>query len=317
MRWALIIVVAGCGSGCQALIGDVVPSGLDAGHAGEADAAVDGGAPADAGVLADAGSLVDAGTSVDAGRFYGTDRAQFFGAPRCSRDVVLCDDFESRDAGDFPDPLTWSRNATAGITIAIDTTRAARGTKSVRFTTPNVPSEAYIRETKSFAVTHNAFYGRLFYYQQAPGPQKFAHWNVIEATGPQVVDGVQMTSFYRYGGVSLGGIFNNYLFQFEHRPREPNYVEIGQAEDKQLEPLGQWVCLEWFFDGDATEGRLWKDGVELPALHATSPFNGVSFTMPVFNGLNIGWAHYQNPEAGFEVWVDEVAVDTQRIGCNN
>ncbi len=62
---------------------------------------------------------------------------------------------------------------------------------------------------------------------------------------------------------------------------------------------------------------MWKDGVELPALHATSPFNGVAFKMPVFDALNIGWAHYQNPEAGFEVWVDEVAVDAQRIGCNN
>ncbi len=141
--------------------------------------------------------------------------------------MALCDDFEARDAGVFPDPLTWSRNATPGITIAIDSTRAARGSKSVRFTTPNVPSAAYIRETKSFAITHNAFYGRLFYYQAAPGPQNFAHWNVIQASGPQVVDSVNMTSFYRYGGVSLGGIFNNYLFQFEHRPRESGDVEIG------------------------------------------------------------------------------------------
>lgn len=305
------VVSAALTFGCEGLIGGTgmkpdagIASGVDAGFdagadAGPTDAGVDGGLD---------GSTVDAG-----GPSFSTNRAEFFGAPRCGSGLVLCDDFENRPIGGLPDPTLWSLNATANVTIAIDATHAARGTHSVRFTTPNVPSEAYIRETMSFGATGNAFYGRLFYYQAAPGPQNFAHWNVIEATGPQTVDGVNMTSFYRYGGVSLGGIFNNYLFQYEHRPREPNFEEIGWSETNGHRPIGDWVCLEWFFDGDATEGRLWLDGVELLGLHTTSPFHAttpqphdVPYRMPVFTGLNLGWAHYQFPEAGYEVWIDEV-----------
>jgi hypothetical protein len=38
--------------------------------------------------------------------------------------------------------------------------------------------------------------------------------------------------------------------------------------------------------------------------------------IPVFKSLGVGWANYQNaPGEGFVVWIDEVAIDTKRIGC--
>jgi hypothetical protein len=311
-------------SACEPMAGELGDSGvplpvLDAGTPiDDAGSVFDAGhPPVDAGFDAgpmDAGAR-DAGTDAGEVPYYSTNPAEFYGAPRCPG-LVLCEDFENPADGGRPNPSIWSLRTTPGVTVAVDTTRAARGGKSLRITTPNSPSEAYIRESLTYATTGNAFYGRLFYFQKAPGPQNFVHWNIIEATGPQTVNGVNMQAFYRYGGVSLGGIFNNYLFQFEHRPRESGYMEIGQQETNQIEPLGAWVCLEWFFDGNATEGRLWRNGVELPALHATSPYKGVSFKMPTFDGLNIGWALYQSPEVGYEVWIDEVAVDTRRIGCN-
>jgi hypothetical protein len=332
MSGAGVVGISGAGG---ATSGGSAASGGRAGGGGVAAASGGGAAGASGGGAAGASGGGAAGNGIGGGAggtsggsggapSYSTDRAEFFGAPRCGQGLALCDDFESRTVGGTPDPAIWSLRTTPNVTVAVDATRAARGTKSMRFTTPNVPSEAYMRETVSFARTKNAFYGRLFYFQPASGPQNFAHWNVIEATGPQTIAGIDMQAFYRYGGVSLGGIFNRYLFQFEHRPREPNYEEIGQEPpDNAIEPFDEWVCLEWFFDGDATEGRLWHDGVEVPALHATSPFHAqkpqphdVSYKMPVFDGLNLGWAHYQSPEKGFEVWIDEVAVDKQRIGCS-
>ena len=40
------------------------------------------------------------------------------------------------------------------------------------------------------------------------------------------------------------------------------------------------------------------------------------FAMPTFRDLFIGWAIYQNIEAGYEVWIDSIAIDHQKIGCD-
>ena len=37
----------------------------------------------------------------------------------------------------------------------------------------------------------------------------------------------------------------------------------------------------------------------------------------MFNDFRVGWITYQNAPPGFTAWVDEVAIDTNRIGCGN
>lgn len=36
--------------------------------------------------------------------------------------------------------------------------------------------------------------------------------------------------------------------------------------------------------------------------------------MPVFSTLRLGWEHYQT-SIPIELWVDDVALDVSRIGC--
>ena len=38
---------------------------------------------------------------------------------------------------------------------------------------------------------------------------------------------------------------------------------------------------------------------------------------PVFSELHVGWNNYQSASPGFVAWIDEVALDTNRIGCDN
>ena len=37
----------------------------------------------------------------------------------------------------------------------------------------------------------------------------------------------------------------------------------------------------------------------------------------MFNDFRVGWTTYQTAPPGFTAWVDEVAIDSQRIGCAN
>jgi hypothetical protein len=88
-------------------------------------------------------------------------------------------------------------------------------------------------------------------------------------------------------------------------------------------PANQWACIEWEYDGAHNETRFWWDGVEHPSMHTTSTLHGgiqsVPYVLPTFTNLKIGWMLYQMPVSPttFDVWIDEIAIDTTRIGCNN
>ena len=39
--------------------------------------------------------------------------------------------------------------------------------------------------------------------------------------------------------------------------------------------------------------------------------------VPTFTSLSFGLAKYQNTDADLVFWIDEIALDLQRIGCSN
>ncbi len=51
----------------------------------------------------------------------------------------------------------------------------------------------------------------------------------------------------------------------------------------------------------------------------TTPTHGGNsaepFILPQFTGVWLGWYEYQVTDETFEVWIDEIAIDDQRIGC--
>jgi len=71
------------------------------------------------------------------------------------------------------------------------------------------------------------------------------------------------------------------------------------------------MCLEWSMDAAAQEARFWFDGVEVDYLHIDTE----RAEIPVFDTFNIGFQKFQTSGA-WTVWVDEVAFDDQRIGCD-
>jgi hypothetical protein len=85
--------------------------------------------------------------------------------------------------------------------------------------------------------------------------------------------------------------------------------------------LGQWTCLEWQFDGAQNEMRLWADGVLIPELTVSGATTagscvGATFTGGVFDQVSLGWAKVNSEDAGtMDMWLDDVSIDTQRIGC--
>jgi hypothetical protein len=71
---------------------------------------------------------------------------------------------------------------------------------------------------------------------------------------------------------------------------------------------GTWVCLEVLADHGAPEIDVWVDGTEVPDLHHTD------FAVDAYDSLHFGLEAYAGPAA--DIWYDDVAIGTARIGCN-
>jgi hypothetical protein len=37
----------------------------------------------------------------------------------------------------------------------------------------------------------------------------------------------------------------------------------------------------------------------------------------MFQSIEVGWINYQNAPPGFVAWIDELAIDSTRVGCAN
>ena len=83
-------------------------------------------------------------------------------------------------------------------------------------------------------------------------------------------------------------------------------------------PTGTWLCIEWQHDGGNDVTHFWWDAVPHPSLDTTKTMHGGNtnpFTLDPFTAVWFGWQEYQTSTEPFELWIDELAVDTTRIGC--
>ncbi len=252
----------------------------------------------------------DAGS--DGGRDFSTDTTLFFGASRCAQaDVQLCEDFESG----VLDTTTWTVNGTAPV---IDGIHAARGTKALHITKAG-NGLSYIRETKTFPAVNNTYFGRIFaYFDQlptAPG-MTYAHWTFVAASGTGVQGEIrlsgQLQNMLNHFGVGTdSGTSDGGTGDWTNSDNDPKGAPMAV-------PTGTWVCIEWMHKGDTNETRFWWNDTEHPSLYTSATQHGGNmnpYDLPQFTNVWMGWQEYQASTEPFEMWIDEIAIDKDRIGC--
>jgi hypothetical protein len=189
-----------------------------------------------------------------------------------------------------------------------------------------------LRETSTFATTGNHFFGRFFLYLNytaaplsCPGGNctNLVHWTAASAGG-DFVDG---SGSYRPDVRAVGAVNQRLLVNLDGAP----VPEVGVDDDDSVpgyEALGdshkdEWMCFEFEYAGEGANGevRVYWDGIDHPALHYSTSNRGNAgelWSIPTYDYLELGFAHYQNYGAfvgSFDAWIDEVAVDDERIGC--
>ena len=205
--------------------------------------------------------------------------------------AVLCDGFETTPVLSPP----WFFINKASVTT-LDTSRAYRGDQSIHFET-NVQSDSegvrHAELTETAALPLPEFYVRAFMYMPSPAPEHDPRFmGLLQTDAPN--DGPQV---YMHGGA----------------------VELvapgGTTTAASPLPLDQWVCFEWYVKVDAAAGsmRAWINETELPEL----AFSGNTDESNGLGRFSFGLAFFGQPvdQPIFDIWYDEIVLDSARVGC--
>jgi hypothetical protein len=237
----------------------------------------------------------------------------FFGASRCTAALLLCDGFEAAAI----DKSVWQTKFTAPT---LDSTRAARGSQSLHFSTSATGSSG-IETSKIFPTAKNAYYGRMFvYFDALPTSPQWAHWTIAGAKGTSVAGEIRVGGQFdgktnRFGVGSDGGPTGDWT-NLDADPQSAGSTQV---------PEDRWLCVEWLHDGAADESRFFLDGVEHPSLHTNRDVKhggnaSAKYDLPDMTAVWVGFWNYDQGKTvvpnHFDVWIDEVAFDDERIGCS-
>ena len=281
-----------------------------AADAGTTPAPGDAGSPADASV----GGADGTASTGDGGRDFSTDRATFFGDSRCADSgVQLCEDFENG----MIDPA-WTVEGTKPV---VDTMEHARGTHALHIT-QHGNGLSYIKETSTFPEANNTYFGRVFvYFKSLPAPlpdggMTYAHWTMLAGSGTGQPGEIRVSGQLQ-NGRNLFGVGTDTGTDDAGSGDWTNSDNDPKGSPTAV-PLGQWLCIEWMHKGDTSETQFWWDGALHPSLSTTASMHGGNsnpYVLPQFTQVWVGWQEYQTSSEVFELWIDEIAIDSQRIGC--
>jgi hypothetical protein len=204
---------------------------------------------------------------------------------------ALCDDFEGA-AIDGMWKLTQSKG-----TITLDAARGARGSKTSAHVHVDAGSDTMVGlvETKTFPALKAALFARAFIYIPSTNTSSLfmgdRHSRLIYAQGQNP-----------YGEYALG-IWNGGLIQ-NHYSKSDDSVDT-----KMLPPFDTWFCLEYELDSAAGNVKAYLNDSEITDLrHSGWPAASI-------DQLMFGVDRYGSFPVAEDIWFDDVAVDSAKIGC--
>lgn len=221
--------------------------------------------------------------------------------------VLLCDDFETAAVGGAPDSASWQVQVfNQEGRVLIDNTQAHSGSKSVYIDGTGSDSYRSVLITTSvpFPARSNSFYARVFLRSKnAMGEGHSTYFGAGSADNQRMV---------RVG-------FQEYVLETNLIVPGTEYGLLSGPWDQpdqgvQL-PAGQWHCVEAFFNGAQNELRVWFDDTEVTALHTKNWNAGLSGWSPQYARAWFGFETYHGEQD--ELWLDDIVVGTQRIGCGS
>ena len=234
----------------------------------------------------------------------------------------FADDFEARAPGQIPGAPWKEETYESGAVIVVDSTHAFSGRQAMHILTP-----ANAAKRRGYVAIHlkgplpqlqSAMYGRLMaWLDEAPEGPLPMHWTLLQGEGRSADD--RYNSIYRLGLQQQGG--TQLMANFETTP--PVKTNCMQQSTRTL-PVRRWACVEWHMAVASNELQFWIDGkpiahVKGRAASATAcaghDLDDRWLAPPRFDSLYIGFERYGDTDNDQNLWIDDVALGRERIGC--
>ena len=232
------------------------------------------------------------------------------GAQRsCSGDGFLCDDFEQYAAGSEP-AGGWMVTKRGEGQIVVDSTRAFSGTKSLHVSGRMNQDRANI--SKPLETESPSVYFRFMMYATSYPASSGVHTRLMRIGTEEAASGNPYTSYSlaAYNGVAIERVNSIYLRDTGTKFNSSNLLD-------------RWVCWEWSVDQSGGIGnvkvKIWVDDRELTLSAAGSSSHGqtsASWDPIEFKIFMLGLDGYQADPEPADLWIDDLLVTPQRVGCN-
>lgn len=229
------------------------------------------------------GAQADAAVTGDA-----TSGSRTDGGGACN--AVFCDGFED---GTMLGAAWTIDKAVEANTVEVVSTMVHSGSNAVHMKFMAGSGATFIRSTRGFPAPMNSLWGRVWMYAMMPNSNG-GHNVFIEASGGGDVVNRGVRPLNTQGG----------SMSINVAP-----PDNGAGTNMKF-PQGKWVCFEWQIASNGTSGSvtLFMDGAQL-ATTANKPIPSLLFQ-------RVGYEHYAADKGPNELWIDDYAIGTSRIGCN-
>lgn len=313
---SLLVVLNGChvsdnppdsNSGGSTASAGGTPAGMAGSAPGGNGSGGGNGAGTAAGMAGSAPGGSGTGGSSSAGGGNGNAAAGSGGAlaTGCSPDYLLCEDFEAAAVGAVPQG--WSAHGKA----AVAEDQASHGKRSLKISPADNGERRIYHSTAMLGAAH---WGRVSYRVQLPTPEAFVHSTLVTffGKGPTVGDAefrvVDTVKDAKTGGFAGGK--HQFLYNVQ-----PQGTEFGTGSNYDYTFEDKWHCAEWHVDAATQTYEFFYDGKQVISFSkGAGKFEG-SELPTTFAEVRLGWNNYQAAPPGFTAWLDDFAVDDQRVGC--
>ncbi|HEX8794004.1 MAG TPA: hypothetical protein VF765_23845 [Polyangiaceae bacterium] len=293
---ALVAVVLGCAGASAGAVACSSSSASDGSGVGSTD----GGRPADA-----ATALGDAGWTETGSREVPTPDATPHdeGGASEAGPPSLCPGSSFLFCDGFEQGLTnWTSVASTGGGVSVDSVHVHRGTKALHanvYAVTEAGATAYAMVQKYGPQpwpTH--FFTRFFAYVPSPDPPTTAGLlDLIENGAP-------------YSGTELRLSPPRDAIGMQTYGTDAGLVTWQSTQ--ALATLDQWTCFEVEVDTLAETEHVYVNDDEVTDLMRSG------LTLPQLGNTSVGLSFFRaNVQNAVDAWIDEVAVDSARIGCAN
>jgi hypothetical protein len=313
----------GAGAGGTGIAGGTGGAGSSGGGGG--NVATGGGAGAGAGG-GSAGALADAAADVATPPEAADAPVEAAGeAPPRPCKGLVCEDFES---GAAIDPSRWDTVVGGGGAMEVQRQTVAHGSYALHVHGQAGPTDWALLVAKSVpaALKGKATFGRVYFWISSPVTSGHTQMVFAGNTGTGAANGPAPFPKLRY--MEVANIGGGWQLGFDLLDVAPLVEEVSYPKGQV--PTGKWVCLEWQFADEPDHVTMWLDGAQIGTFDDTDI--GYSSPNPIpkpgtgiyqgrsadivggFDTFGFGF-HDWHPSKPFDLYYDDLVLDTARVGC--